>query len=205
MKLGVYGGSFDPIHNGHLLFAQQMLDEGGLDRVLFVPAQKQYMKADHKAEFSHRCNMVRYALDGNPRFELEIIRDDLNTYTYNTLVELKRRYPDDDLFFIVGADIVDGLEKWHKVGELGKYCTLLLGERDTDDTRDDTIRVVRTMAILDEIYRKYDLPCVTIWNLVKFDVSSTLVRRKVNERQSIKYLVPDSIADYIYTYDLYKE
>lgn len=200
MKLGVYGGSFDPIHNGHLLFAQQMLEEGNLDKVLFVPAQKQYMKADHKAPFHDRCNMVRYALDGNPRFELEIISDDLNTYTYNTLVELKRRYPDDDLFFIAGTDVVDHLEKWYKVDELGKYCTMMVGER-----REFDLNVTAVINKLDDIYKKYDLPSITIWNLLEFDVSSTLVRRKVAERQSIRYLVPDSVTDYIYTYDLYKE
>lgn len=205
MKLGVYGGSFDPIHNGHLIFAQQMIDEGGLDKILFVPAQKQYMKADHKASFIDRCNMVNLAIDGNPRFELEVIRDDLDTYTYNTLVELKRRYPTDDLFFIAGTDIVDSLEKWHKVGELGKYCTMMIGERELDDNRESDLQTTRVLAKLDEIYRKYDLPSVTVWNLIGLSVSSTLIRRKIRESYSTAYLTPKSVIDYIYSRDLYRE
>lgn len=205
MKLGVYGGSFDPIHNGHLLFAQQMLDEGHLDKILFVPAQKQYMKADHEASFMDRCTMVRYAIAGNPRFELEVISDDLNTYTYNTLVELKKRYPEDDLFFIGGMDIVESLEKWYKIEELGKYCTMFIGEREMDDCRDTRLQVQWVHAQLDKISQKYDLPYITVWNLIGLSVSSTIIRQKVKERMSLAYLVPEQVSEYIYTYDLYKE
>jgi len=205
MKLGVYGGSFDPIHNGHLLFAQQMLDEGNLDEILFVPAQKQYMKADHEASFLDRCTMVRYAIAGNPRFKLEVISDDLNTYTYNTLVELKKRYPNDDLYFIAGIDIVDSLEKWYKIGELGKYCSMMIGERDMGTSRESDLRATRVHAQLDEIFQKYDLPYFTVWNLIGFEVSSTIIRQKVKECMSLAYLVPEQVSEYIYTYGLYKE
>jgi nicotinate-nucleotide adenylyltransferase len=202
MNIGIFGGSFDPVHIGHLLFAQQMLDIVPLDKVVFVPAQNQYMKEPHKASFYDRCQMVSKAIDDNPRFEMEIIKEEGNTYTYNTLKILKEKYPDDKLFFLAGDDVIDHLEKWYKVEELGTLCTLILGTRDSDTSNaQSTSRYLK----LDKLSKKHNLPYIIVSAEVEFGVSSTYVRRRIAEYQSISYLVPNQVIDYIYSGELYKE
>jgi nicotinate-nucleotide adenylyltransferase len=202
MNIGIFGGSFDPIHIGHLLFAQQMLDLVPLDKVVFVPAQNQYMKSSHKASFHDRCQMVSKAIDGNPRFDMEVIQEEGNTYTYNTLKILKEKRPDDQLFFLAGDDTIDHLEKWHRIEEIGTFCTMVFGTRDSDTSNATT---TSRYLKLDTLSKKHNLPYVIISAEVEFGVSSTYVRRRIVEYQPITYLVPEKVIDYIYSNGLYKE
>lgn len=202
MNIGIFGGSFDPIHTGHLLFAQQMLDLVPLDRVVFVPAQNQYMKEPHKASFIDRCSMVSKAIDGNHRFDFEVIKDEENTYTYNTLEFMREKYPTDSLFFLAGDDVIESLSKWHRIEDLGKLCKIVIGSRDTgSDLTSTSIRY----SNLKHMSGKYNLAFVLISTEVEFGVSSTYVRRKIKDCESVAYLVPEKVLDHIYAYDLYKE
>jgi len=202
MNIGIFGGSFDPIHTGHLLFAQQMLDLVPLDKVIFVPAYNQYMKEPHKASFIDRCSMVSKAIDGNPRFDFEVIKDEENTYAYNILKILKEKHPDDSLFFLAGEDIVDDLTKWHRIEDLGKLCTMAIGSRNSDN---NLTRASIRHSNLKHMSGKYNLAFVLISTEIEFGVSSTYIRRKIKDRESIAYLIPEKVIDHIYTYDLYKE
>ncbi len=202
MNIGIFGGSFDPIHNGHLLFAQQMLDLIPLDKVIFVPAKNQYMKNEHKATFANRCAMVSKAIDGNPRFELEIIDDDGNTYTYNTLKTLKEKYPEDELYFLAGDDIIDGLESWHRIEDFGGLCVFVLGSRDSNS---DISRTTARYLKLQKLSEKHKLAFMLMATEVEFNISSTYIRRKIADGESIAYLVPEKVIDSIYVNGLYKE
>jgi nicotinate-nucleotide adenylyltransferase len=176
MRVGVFGGTFDPPHVGHLVVAQEVHWRLGLDRVLWVPAALPPHKRDQKiTPPGLRLEMVAAAIAGDDRFELcdlEVRRDG-PSYTVDTLRALRERNPGDELFLILGADQLAELGTWREPDELTRLATLVGFARAGDDAPGiDGARIV-------------EVP--------RLDISSTEVRRRAGAGEPIRYLVPAAV------------
>lgn len=198
-RVGIMGGTFDPIHYGHLVIAEQIRCEYSLDKIIFVPAGIPPHKADLKvSESKHRYFMTLLATITNPYFEvskIEIDHDEIS-YTINTIKKLKEVFtPDTELFFITGADAICDLNTWKDVEELLFLSNFVAATRPGLDSD----YVDKKISDLQEEYnthiRKVNVPALAI--------SSTDIRKKVHDHQSIKYLLPESVEYYIYKHNLY--
>ena len=130
MKIGILGGTFDPIHNGHLYIAKKAMEKYSLSKVLFIPTGVSYMKSGVSLAV-HRYEMTRLAIRDFPEFEisdLEVFRGG-NTYTFETIQELKKEYPDDKFYFIIGTDTLFMMEKWRNFEYLFENLTLIVGKK----------------------------------------------------------------------------
>ena len=184
MRTGILGGSFDPVHHGHLILARAALEELGLDRVIFVPANvSPHKTASVPATGDDRLAMVRLAIAGEPGFEAcdcELHRPP-PSYTLDTLQELKARHPDDELWLLIGTDNVAKFDTWHKP---------------------DEIRRLAGIAVLDRAQGTTACDWPVIRKLV--DISSTDIRGRIAAGRSIRYLTPDAVCDYIALHGLYR-
>lgn len=196
-RTGIMGGTFDPIHNGHLILADMAYKELCLDKVVFVPSGNSYMKTN-VLETSKRVEMARLAIDGYPQFELSMIEAESskNSYTSETLERLAKENPDICRFLIIGADSLFQMEKWHKPEKIFSLATLVCAVRDDcgiDEIKQKGAELSRMGAEI--IY--LDMP--------KIDISSTDIREKVRRNLPIAEYVPAKVADYIRQERLYYE
>jgi nicotinate-nucleotide adenylyltransferase len=188
VRIGVFGGSFDPVHIGHLIVAEAAADIIGLRRVLFMPARQQPFKAGHHAAHTaHRAAMLRMAVEGNPRFELDLreLERAAPSYTIDSLRGLRNEHAEDQLCFIVGADTVRDLPAWRDADELVQLAEFIALTRPGAEVRPDDI-----------VSRVVEVPAVGI--------SATQVRDTVRRGHSIRYLVPPGVAKYIVRNGLYR-
>ena len=199
MKIGILGGTFSPIHYGHLLLAETAYDRFGLDKVLIMPAGDPYFKDPAKmAADEHRANMTRLAIEGNPHFEfsdIELKREG-NTYTVDTLYELSRSHPDDEFFFIVGSDTLYNIEKWYRPAEIFQMAKILTSRRNIE--KDDLDKQI------DYLKNKFGAKIYNLY-MPNIDISSTDIRDKVKHGMSIRDYTPDSVIRYIQDNKLYLE
>ncbi len=199
MKLGVLGGTFDPIHLGHLAAAEAARSTLALDRVLFVPAGDPWLKAGATISAGeHRLAMVRAAIEGVDAYEASAVEVDRPgpTYTEVTLAELQETYgPDTELHFIVGADTVNDLARWHAPAEVLARCTLVVMGRPAQGELD--------LSTLDRIAPGAAARAVAVD--LDMEVSATEIRRRAAAGESLAGLVPDDVERYIREYQLYKE
>lgn len=184
-KLGIYGGTFDPIHNAHLILAREALEQLQLDRVVFVPAAASPHKVEQTAAApAVRLEMLRAAVEGETRFEVDDIelRRPPPSFTIATVEELRRREPHTEIFYLVGSDNLPRLHTWHRFDDLQKLVHFVVLARGADpiDTRYTTIRRL-------------------------IDVSATEIRNRVATGRSIRYLVPASVEEIIRRHQLYKD
>lgn len=191
-KVGIMGGTFDPVHIGHLILGESAYTQFGLDRVLFMPSGNPPHKQKRDgATNDQRVDMVRLAIRGNPHFELSLeeMHEDGYTYTKETLKRLTGENPDTDYFFIMGADSLFDFDDWMCPDEIAKLCTIVVAVRDGLPTQklDDEIQ---------RVSRKYhaDIRKLSSPNL---DISSHMIRRWVREGGSIRYYVPEAVREYI--------
>lgn len=187
-QVGIMGGTFNPPHLGHLIMAEQVGTQLGLDKVLFMPdATPPHVDTKKTLPAKHRVEMVKRAIADNSLFELsmaEIERGGVS-YTYDTIVALKKQYPNTDFYFIIGGDMVDYLPTWHRI--------------------DDLVQLVQFVGIQRTGYSR-DTPYPVLWvDAPLVDISSTQIRNKVQQSCSIRYLVPTKVADYIEEEGLYRE
>jgi len=200
-KIGIMGGTFDPIHNGHLVLGRQAYTEYGLDAIWYMPSGQPPHKKDHTiTPAEDRCAMVRLAIAGEPRFQLsefEISREG-NTYTAQTLKLLAEEYPEHTFFFIIGADSLYEIERWYHPAEVLASVPILVAEREYDK---EHLTMDQQIAYLSEKYicdiRK--LHCKEI------DVASSDIRRCIAEGESIQVYVPAKVEEYILANHLYQE
>lgn len=184
LRLGLYGGSFDPIHHGHLILARQALEDLSLDRIIFIPAAESPFKLNHSgASATDRLAMVRLAVLSEAAFvvdPLEIGRE-TPSYTIDTARVYHARYPADTLFFLVGEDHLEALPKWNEFEELDRLVQFAILSRS-------------------------DLPLTIDYPVVRrrFDLSSTEIRNRVANDMPISYLVPDNVLRYIQERKLYR-
>ena len=183
MRIGIYGGTFDPVHHGHLILAQQALEEFKLDRLVFVPAAESPFKLhNHTAPASDRLAMLRLAIKSEDRFEvdaLEIERGGVS-YSIDTVKMFRSRDPEAELFFLVGEDNAYRLTEWHRFEELKKLVAFVVLSRSED-------------------FQSPEYPVVQR----RIEISSTEIRNRVANQESITYLVPESVKRYIEQHQLY--
>lgn len=193
-RLGVMGGTFDPIHAGHLVTAEEALHQFELDEVLFVPTGRPWMKEHEKlSPAEDRYLMTVIATASNPRFRvsrMEVDRDG-PTYTIETLRSLKAEL-DADLFFVTGADAVVEIFQWKEPEELFELAHFIAATRPGYD-----------IAGL-EAHAPTKHPGITVMHIPALAISSTDVRRRVAEGQPIRYLVPEGVKSYIEKAGLYR-
>ena len=199
MKLGVLGGTFDPIHLGHLAAAEAARSALALDRVLFVPAGDPWLKAGATISAGeHRLAMVRAAIEGVEAYEASAVEVDRPgpTYTEVTLAQLQETYgPDTELHFIVGADTVNDLARWHAPAEVLARCTLVVMGRPAQGELD--------LQSLDRIMPGAAARAVAVD--LDMEVSATEIRRRAAAGESLAGLVPDAVERYIKEHKLYEE
>ncbi len=188
MRIGILGGTFNPIHYGHLILGEQVLVQLKLDRVIFVPTFIPPHKSNKDVIGSKdRLNMIKLAVSGNGHFtvsDLEISREGMS-YTVDTLRQIKRKYPSGELFFICGSDLVSEIPKWKDVGEIYKLAKFVLAKRPGFGKR-----------LSGKPFLKIDVAQV--------DISSSLIRALVKRDRSIRYLTPANVVRYIEKRGLYK-
>lgn len=188
MKVGVFGGSFDPLHVGHLIVAEHAAVRLGLEGVRFVPAGRHPFKTGHGASAEHRVAMVELGIRDNPRFVLDPreARRPGPSYTVETLRALAAESPGDALFFLVGADAARELPAWRDAEGIAALATVVAL------TRPGAVAPAHPL-----IARILEVPAV--------DVSATAIREAVRRGESIRYLVPGPVEDYIRRHGLYRD
>ena len=197
-RIGLFGGSFDPVHRGHLALARRALEAVPLDRVLFIPAaDSPFKRGRMKAGAEDRAEMLRLALEGEPRFQLS--RADLDrggvSYSIDLVRGMRQAFPDAELCFLVGADSLAGLHHWHRAGELVRLCRFVSFGRT--GTRIDPA----TLGFSPEINARLAADFVP-----DFDepVSSTEVRERLARGEDVANLLPPAVAEYALRHGLYK-
>jgi nicotinate-nucleotide adenylyltransferase len=185
-KVGIIGGTFDPPHIGHLIIADQILHRYQLQEIWFMP---NYLPP-HKEKTSNtsacdRLKMLELAIEDHPSFKIETIELERNgkSYTYDTMRLLRKREPNTEFFFIIGADMVEFLPNWYKIEELIKLVRFIGVNRPEYQTK-----------------TAYPIDIVTIPDVY---ISSSMIREKIAKGESVKYLVPNSVLQYIKEKGLY--
>lgn len=198
MKIGIMGGTFDPIHLGHLAMAESVREIFSLDEILFIPSAR----PPHKVEKNitpevHRLMMTYLATQSNEKFQVspvEILREGLS-YTLDTMNELEKKFGSDtELFFIIGADSMADLPKWHKAKELVSKVHFIATTRPG------------TEVDLEGLKNYFGDSAKNIYQVATagLEISSTDIRERVRTGKSIKYLVPEVVEEYILKENLYK-
>ena len=198
-KIGIMGGTFDPLHNGHLAIARIVKEKLALDEVVFIPDNIPPHKLEkHWSSAQDRYKMTELGIYGQKGFaisDLELKRAGIS-YTYDTLKYLRDSYgTEDDFYFIVGADSLVQLHTWHKAKELIKLCTFVAVTRPG---------FVTEMAVTLGEFKNKGIENVVVVETPEFPVSSTEIRKLVREGKPIAELVPKAVAEYIRQTDLYR-
>ena len=196
-KVGIMGGTFDPIHMGHLIIAETAREAFALEEILFIPSGVSYMKSN-VLDKKTRVTMTGIAIEDNPHFALSTIEVDRdgNSYSYETICELKKHNPDTEYYFIVGADSLFHMEKWMHPEKIFSECIILAAIR-SGSTADE---FKEQIDYLKETYHA-DIRMIPTKS---FDLSSTAIREKAEKGYSIQYLVPDKVREYIEKNHIYR-
>ncbi|WP_163537823.1 nicotinate-nucleotide adenylyltransferase [Gracilibacillus sp. YIM 98692] len=186
-RIGLFGGTFDPPHYGHLLMAEQAFQTLSLEEVWFIPSYQPPHKDDAKTKASYRIEMTRRAVSDNPHFYVDTMEVERKgkSYTLNTIKEIKEKHPNDEFYFIIGGDMVEFLPKWHRIEELMELITF--------------VGVKRPGYSMQTPYpvKEVEMPLV--------EISSTDIRRRVSNKQSIRYLTPPEVIEIIERKRLYSK
>ena len=198
-RIGILGGTFDPIHVGHLMTAEAVRDEFSLDKVIFIPAAVPPHKMDQQVtEARHRYLMTVLATTSNPHFDVSSIEMDRPgpSYTIDTIYELKRQYGENtDLFFITGADAIADIPTWDRIEELLGLCQFIAATRPGFLPNVDNIK---------EYFGELGSTRIHRLETPELEISSTNIRERLKRGFSIKYIVPAAVEDYIYKEGLYR-
>ena len=199
MKIGIFGGTFDPIHMGHLILAEQCRDQAKLDQVWFMPAAHPPHKMDRGlSRFEQRCEMIELAIAGHPAFRVERLEKELPppSYTANTLTELRSRHPADEFFLLMGSDGLPDLPMWYEPRRVIEQAGLVVVPRPgvmlwTLD------RLATALGMEASGVRLRFVACPMI------EIASRELRRAIADGMSIRYLVPRAVEEYIRDRKLY--
>ena len=195
MRLGIFGGAFDPIHNGHLLLAEQSREQCQLDEVWFVPTKiPPHKEADSLSPDADRVEMLKLATAGRPEFvvsEIELNRAEVS-WTVDTLRQLRDERPDDELFFLIGADSLRDFPTWKEpetIAELASVVAVNRGEASLDEL---------TAGLKPELSAS-----VRLVTMPGISISATDLRSRVSAGKSIRYLIPRAVEEFILAQKLY--
>jgi nicotinate-nucleotide adenylyltransferase len=200
MNVGILGGTFDPIHIGHLIAAEEARVQLNLDEVLFIPAGQPWLKSNKEiVAISHRVEMVRRAISDNKHFKLSTVEVDRpgDSYSVDTMKSLRRLYGDKaELFFIIGQDSLQTFPKWKSPESLIKLCRLVVMDRPQAPPLGMTLLEQAVPGITQRLIQLH-MPWI--------GVSSTDIREHVARDRSIHYLVPPGVEEYIELHRLYRD
>jgi nicotinate-nucleotide adenylyltransferase len=184
-KVGIYGGTFDPIHHGHLILGRQACEELELDQLIFVPAAVSPFKSPAFASGEMRSAMLRAAIEAQEDFFVDDceLRRPPPSYSFDTVLQIRERDPNAELFWLIGADNVSGLNKWHRIDELKLLVQFVVLDRGSVEKNAHQFRVVQS----------------------NIDISATEIRKRVASKRSIRYLVPKAVEEIIRREKLYRE
>jgi len=195
MSIALYGGSFDPIHIGHLITAETALETYNLERVIFIPSYITPLKGrELEASDKNRFEMTKLSTKDNMKFEVsdfEILNEGVS-YSYNTVKYFSKKYKNEKIYFIIGTDRAKDLKKWYNIEELSKLVTFVFVARDEEDLYKVVDGDVFYKSISYEIMKS---PIV--------EISSSLIRDKIKNKNSIKYMITDECRSYIEELGLY--
>lgn len=191
-KIGIFGGTFHPIHIGHLVLADQAMAQYQLSQIWFMPSKRPPHKQSHQlCEDEHRKNMVRLAIESNPAFqlcEIEFEREELS-YTSDTLKLLQERYPEDEFYFLMGGDSVMYLDAWHEPAEIFRLAHILASSR-TDISRE---QIDEKLLMLRQQYGAR----IDFVDMPNIDVSSHEIREGVADGKPVRYYLTEKVYQYI--------
>ena len=189
-KVGIMGGTFNPIHLGHMLVAETAYETFDLDEILFVPSGIPYMK-ENVLDAKTRITMTGLAIEGNSHFALSTIEVDRdgNSYSYETIRDLKTANPNIEYYFIVGADSLFKMDKWKCPEKIFSEVIVLVARRPGHAEDELNAQIAALKEKYNADIRMLPINCV--------DISSTNIRDKVRNRQSIRYMVHDQVIEYI--------
>ena len=199
MRIGIYGGSFNPPHKGHIRLAQAMLEAAKLDKMLIIPAGTPPHKQTLLADDSDRLAMCRFAFS-DERFEvsdIEICREG-KSYTVLTVEELRKKYPDDSLFLIIGSDMLLSFDRWYRYKDILSEVTLCVATREDEITRDELLRFSRDILGLSD-------DSIIVSDITAFECSSTDVREKIKNGGDTEEFLTDEVKGYIMENELYTD
>lgn len=193
MRIGIFGGTFDPIHNGHLVIAQTAINEIPLDQVLFIPAGIPPHKTDHEITSPElRLALVQEAIAGNPRFGVSTVELERQgpSYMIDTLKHFQSdaQHRNDRFFLIIGADNLITFQHWYHYDEILKLCTLAVYPRYESDL----------LKAAPEVMER-----AIVFKAPRMEISSSYIRDLVKQGKSIKYLVPEAVERFILRHRLY--
>jgi len=198
--LGIFGGSFNPIHIGHLLLAEFIRDEFSLDKMIFIPTGNPPHKNVNDLESGHhRYNMVKLAIENNPFFDvsdIELKRKGVS-YTFETLTEISREYPHEKIFFICGSDSIIQFPTWRDIGKIFELADIIVANRPN-------VPKEKLDEMINGFKMKYNarIACSAAPHM---EVSSSEIRNRIKKGLSIRYMVPLTVAEYIKANNLYQE
>ncbi len=183
MRIGLFGGAFNPFHNGHLAIAKTAIEKANLDKLIFIPTGNAPHKKETRVSRTDRLNMLKSAIKGEEKMFVSDyeLRKDTVSYSADTTEYFKSMYPDDELFFIIGDDSYNQLDTWHEPERIMKAATLLVFPREGAEVFPPAMEI--------------DMPRV--------EISSSVVREKIKLGKDCRNLLPKSVFDYIIKNSLY--
>lgn len=200
VKIVIFGGTFDPVHMGHLALAERVRSDMAVTKVIFVPANKPPHKTSQRVTSGrHRLNMLKEAIKDNPGFEVsevELLRDG-PSYTVDTMRYFAALYPKEQLFFLMGMDSLLELDTWKDVDIILDLCHLLV--------------VTRPGYTLDRGEERFKRLPLKLWERTRFltmpglDIASREIRERIREGKSVRYLIPEGVLKYIEENDIYRD
>ena len=198
-RIGILGGTFDPPQMGHLILAEYTRETLNLDHILFVPVADHPFKTDAtRAPIAHRLAMLKLATNSNPHFSISRVDIDRAGphYSADTIKIVKSQNPCAELYFVMGGDNLRDLPTWDRAQEIYRCCRIAVMKRSDED-------ITPTMhdAILPGLSEKVDMvdvPMLSVW------LSSTHVMKRLRDKMSVRYLVPDAVLEYIAEHELYR-
>ncbi len=197
-RVGIFGGSFNPLHQGHLIVAEFAAESIHLDLVLFVPVvDPPHKRGSDLLPIDHRCQMISMAIEQNDRFQLSMVDAERPGphYSVDTVQIIGGQYPDSDLYFVMGGDSFRSFPVWHEPQEIIKHSCLAVMRRPSARPVQPDMHDAMLPGLSDRI-AMIEAPPIGI--------SSTRIREQLGGGRSVRYLVPDNVLDYIHTHELYQ-
>lgn len=195
-EIGIFGGSFNPIHIGHLIIANSFVSETNLDLCFFVPNFTSPFKSDNKdvADGPHRIKMIALAIKGNPKFKIETYEIDQGgiSYSFETVLFFQNKFPQSSLYFLIGSDQAKKFTQWKNWQTILKYSKLVVARRSFEK--------VEYNFVPSEFQNR-----IILLNNPIIEISATQIRELIRNRKSIDYLVPNTVKKYILENKLYQD